>query len=141
MSRALKAFEGWTTIAVFAAPCLLVALDQLVGLDPTPQVEENRYLAKAPNILEEESLTAFREDFERFYRDHMGFRDFLIRFNSLFRIHVLRSTKVESGDASVYIGVDDWLYFGWTLRDYTGAKRLDPDTAAELRALGYIEER
>ena len=52
MPRALKAFEGWTTIAVFAAPCLLVALDQFVGLDPTPPVEENRYLAKAPTIIE-----------------------------------------------------------------------------------------
>ncbi len=130
MPGALKAFEGWTTIAVFAAPCLLVALDQLVELDSTPQVEENRYLAKAPNILEAESLTAFREDFEQFYRDHMGFRDFLIRFNSLFRIHVLGSTKVQSGDASVYIGTDDWLYSGWTLRDYTGVKRLDPGQLA-----------
>ena len=127
MARARRAFESWAIIAIFGIALGTVILDHLVlDIDPSQPVNENRYLAKMPSILGAKSLRAFREDFERYHRDHLGLRDSLIRAHSLTEVRLLRKTKLTSGEMSVYVGANGWLYFGYSMRDYMGTARLTP---------------
>ena len=120
----IRTIHNWMTIIIFSAALLLVVLGSFIDLDPSPPIEEYRYLARLPNVLEAESFARFKADFEEFHRDHLGFRDLLIRCNSLVRICVLGTSVVSSGEATVFVGDDDWLFFGYTLRDYRGEQRL-----------------
>ena len=127
MARARTAFESWATIAVFGSALAAVILDHLVvDIDPSEPVNENRYLAKMPSIFGATSLRAFRENFERYHRDHLGLRDSLIRAHSLTEMRLFRKTKLTAGEMSVYVGADRWLYFGYSLREYMGTARLSP---------------
>ncbi len=118
--------ERLLVILIFFAGLVLVLLDSFFfKLDPSPAIEENRYLAKAPKIRETKSLAEFRNQFQKYHRDHLGFRNYLIRSNSLVRIRVLGVSQVKAGDATVFVGADDWLYFGYSLRDYRGVQRLN----------------
>ena len=126
MARARDNSESWATIAVFTIAMGAVIIDHFVDIDPAEPVNENRYLAKMPSILGASSVQAFREDFERYHRDHLGLRDSLIRAHSLTEARLLGKTKLTAGEMSVYVGADGWLYFGYTLRDYMGTARLTP---------------
>ena len=67
---------------------------------------ENRELAEFPDV----SLTAlgdFPEQFEAYYKDHVPFKNDLVKFSNFIDTQVFRNTKI--GD--VVIGKDNWLFY------------------------------
>ena len=67
---------------------------------------ENRELAEFPDV----SLTAlgdFPEQFEAYYKDHVPFKNDLVKFSNFIDTQVFRNTKI--GD--VVIGEDNWLFY------------------------------
>ena len=67
---------------------------------------ENRKLAEFPEV-NLESLGDFPEQFEAYYKDHVPFKNDLVKFCNFIDTEVFRNTKI--GD--VVIGEDNWLFY------------------------------
>lgn len=94
---------------IFGFSILICApgLDHIFHLDPTPVLEENRGLAAAPRFTPDlKNLRAFPSAFDAYYRDHFGFRRFLIHY----RNYVLVKWLNESTHESVVLGKNGWLF-------------------------------
>ena len=122
MDRRFRRIVSVATLSIVVVGFLLIALDHFAGMDPSPPLNEQRYLAKMPNVREAASLSAFRHDFENYARDHLGFRRLMIRARTLAFINILGMSRVVAGDMTVYLGADDWMYLGYTLRDHLGVR-------------------
>ena len=75
---------------------------------------EKRILASAPNLeqLSLRELNAFKMKYEKYFNDNFGFRNDLVRWNSLFQLRVLGT----SSDPRVILGKEGWLYFDYCSR-------------------------
>ena len=97
---------GCLFLAILALP--LINTDNRLNLDSTVHLDEKRKLADEPRFDGSlTSLARFPRAFEDFYNDHFGFRNTLVRINSLTQIVVFR----ESPSADVVIGNSGWLYY------------------------------
>ena len=67
---------------------------------------ENRKLAEFPEV-NLESLGDFPEQFEAYYKDHVPFKNDLVKFCNFIDTEFFRNTKI--GD--VVIGEDNWLFY------------------------------
>ena len=67
---------------------------------------ENRKLAEFPEV-NLESLGDFPEQFEAYYKDHVPFKNDLVKFCNFIDTEFFRNTKI--GD--VLIGEDNWLFY------------------------------
>lgn len=117
---------------VFIALCLLLCLIPSVGMlfFPTTQTTENRAMAEPAKLLTEEGglNTAFFQDFETYFNEHMALRNPLLFADGMIQSGVFG----ESNVSGVISGTDGWLYYASTLDDYLG---LDVMSERELHNL------
>lgn len=92
-------------IALFVTGLCLPGLDQLLSLDRSEPLDEKRVLAPFPQF-HPGRIREWPARFEKWFQDHFGFRTFLIRQNSRFRVAVLG----DSPDDDVLLGRDGWMY-------------------------------
>lgn len=123
--------------AVFIALILLPTLDFFFGLDPTPVVNENRNPAAAPVWSGLENLQPTLGQSEKFFNDHFGFRQLLLR-------RYLRIKHKWFGSppaADVIIGRDGWLYSAAEsmVAHHIRALSLSPEELRDWQAL--LEQR
>jgi len=98
------------------------------------ELAENRALAPAPQ-LGVDRLASLPEKFDRYYRDHFGLRNVLIRVHDLIQV---RGLKVYHSD-QVAVGADDWLFFlGDRVRE--DLQGLDPLSSQKLNAWQEVLE-
>lgn len=67
---------------------------------------ENRELAEFPQVSLA-SMADFPEEFEAYYKDHLPFKNDLVKFSNFIDTRIFRNTKI--GD--VVIGEDNWLFY------------------------------
>ncbi|MCR5801686.1 MAG: hypothetical protein K6G57_05075 [Lachnospiraceae bacterium] len=109
---------------------------------------ENRVLTEMP-VLTKETIDIYPQQFDRYFSDHLPFRDQLITVGGLFDNYVMKQTL--SGD--VAIGKDNWLFYTGTQlpgenppADYLGANLFTPEELELcknnlVRASEYLAER
>ena len=116
---------------VFISLCLSLCLTLSLGMAfaGPAAAGANEQLAEPPALITEEGSlnTGYLNDLSSYIRDRFFLRQELIS------LHHWLSAKVlgTSGDDSVILGQDGWLYYTDTLADYTGT---DPMTDRELFA-------
>jgi hypothetical protein len=107
----------------FVAVLFLPLSNNMFRYFKEPESIEKRKLYEFPK-LESKTVDGFAKyarSFEWFFNDHFGFRQVLIRINSLFHYHVLHTSPKEM----VITGKKGWLYYnspteGKSLCDYYG---------------------
>ncbi len=103
---------------------------KISGFQWIPNSEENRKLAEIP--IFNGSVQHYIKNYEKYFNDHFGFRNELVRLNSL----VMLALRV-SPSSQVILGKDGWLFYdgqpGERIIDlyYRGTK---PFTDDELKA-------
>lgn len=84
--------------------------EAFLGFDPTPPPQENRKLAEPPQWdRTTESLEKLPEEFEAYYDDHFGARNFLIRWGNFFKYYLL---GVSPNSEKVLLGKEDFFFEG-----------------------------
>ncbi|MCC7125721.1 MAG: hypothetical protein IT178_12795 [Acidobacteria bacterium] len=109
-----------TFVLALAVPLAVTVM----GEQPDNTIEENREPAPWPEPPHDlKSLAAWPDAFTRYFADHVAFRSTLVRWQALFRVHVLGT----SPSPDVILGRDGWLYYGTdgAIPDYSGADRYD----------------
>ncbi len=96
---------------------------------------ENRELAPLPS-WGTSPLSRFTEQTDAYVADHFGFRPDLIRWNSILRVYLLRSSPIRS----VILGKGPWLFYcsealadGYSMNDYMGMIPLAETELEKLR--------
>lgn len=115
----------------FIAAILVLSISFPVGtvLFGPSTAGANEQLAKPPVLIKNGKLNdTFLSDAMQWYTDHAFLRQELISLNNLLSAKLFRT----SGADSVILGKDGWLYYGYTLGDYTGDGAL---TEKELYAV------
>ena len=97
-----------TLIAVFLIMICLPLAGLVVGLDRAFVLDENRNLAKWPELkLDRAALGALSNRFEAYFNDHFGFRKRLIYWLAVAKVRGLG----VSSTSMVTLGSSGWLYF------------------------------
>jgi len=105
----LAKIENQVILTVFIVILCLPLADNALDLDPLPAVTENRDLARFPQFRWTwSSLVELPRQFEAYYRDHLGFRNTLIRLNNWVHLHWLRVSPIP---ATVLVGKQGWLFY------------------------------
>ena len=102
-------------IVLFCLGIALPIVDNLVHLDPTRPLTENRPQASKPVFKwNSDMIQDYPKAFEAYFQDYLGFRNFLILWNN--RIHVLwlRTSPIPD----VVLGKQGWLFLGGRSVDY-----------------------
>ncbi len=91
-------------IVMICVPLLLINRE-----DGAISVDENRYLAARPKIVDDSGSinTAFAADFESWLNDNIGLRSLFVRLNAGLKYHVFRSLSSGGlGSSDFYLGPD-----------------------------------
>ncbi len=99
-----------------------------MDLDPTPPPHENRVKAKRPLFdLSANRLRAYPVKYRRYFNDHFGWRNWLIRTNAVLSTQVLGISPIPR---RVTIGKEGWFF----LNGHSGVhfRGVDPFTTEEL---------
>ncbi len=117
-------------VSAFVTILWLPLLDSWLDLDRSEPLTEKRELAPRPELgLDAGALADFPALFDAYYRDHLGFRDALVRAHQLVMVAGLSVTRLpasdprapgSAGEASaqhaqperVLLGRDGWLFLG-----------------------------
>ncbi|MBL8113413.1 MAG: hypothetical protein JNK60_11040, partial [Acidobacteria bacterium] len=113
-----------TTIALFLLVLVAPGLQSLTGAFAIPVLDENRSRASRPVFTWHGVLSGdapFGKQYEKYFDDHYGFRDFLIRAK-----HQIDFTVFHRSD-EVLIGRDGYLFY----RSVTEQQQLAQDLAWE----------
>ena len=116
------------TVLLFMLGICLPGLDRLMHLDPTPPPNEKRAKAKRPVFdLSANRLRAYPVKYQRYFDDHFGWRNWLIRTNAVLSAQVLGISPIPR---RVTVGKEGWLF----LNGHSGAhfRGVDPFTTEEL---------
>jgi len=106
------------TIALFLLAIWLPNIGSMLGIAPGESTEQ-RAMGKLPELkLDRKSIIQFQSRFMKFYVDNFGFRNVLIRWNSLFKLNVLKVDQFPK----VLVGKEGWLYL---IKDDEGNNSLD----------------
>lgn len=107
------------TIVLFVLAIWLPNLGGMLNIAPQGENSEQRAMEKLPELrLNRKSIIEFQSKFMKYYVDNFGFRNVLIRWNSLFKLNVLKVDQFPK----VLVGKDDWLYL---IKDDEGNNSLD----------------
>jgi alginate O-acetyltransferase complex protein AlgJ len=121
--------------AAFVAILALPLVDALWHVDPTPPIKENRTSATAPASPDSwAAVRSFPASFEKFWDDHLGFRNLLVRahgYVSVFAFGVSTTSKVV-------VGRSHWLFADDEIEYYRHAS---PYTAEDLEQWRLVLER
>lgn len=91
-------------ILFFLALCL-PAFKAATGRHTAYAIDENRKLAAAPTIEQFHDPVSGFQQLERYFDDHYGFRDFLIRLKTQIDFTVFHTSD------KVHLGKDGWLFY------------------------------
>ncbi len=107
--RPRSRFASWTLTVLFLAAITAPMVAQLLGLSGGRlATSENRVRVERPALkFDRESLASYPAGFEAYFNDAFGFRDPLIRGNSLVKVRLLGVSPTPR----VVIGTRGWLYY------------------------------
>jgi hypothetical protein len=117
-----------TLVAIFLVALWLPLGGMFLNLDRDTASTENRTPAPWPEWrLDRASLGALPEQLTRYFEDHFAFRQRLVRWQALVRLHALRVSPSEA----VIRGRDGWLFYAedGAMDDYATTR---PFTTDEL---------
>ena len=115
----IKSAVNIAIIALFIGALWLPALESVFHFAPELESSEQRRLSDLPELrMNRKSIIEFQSKFMKYFVDNFGFRNYLIRFNSLMKLKFL---KVEQFP-KVLVGKDDWLFL---IKDDEGNNALD----------------
>jgi hypothetical protein len=125
-------------IAAFLLLLSLPILDTVFQLDGTKPADENRTLARFPNLtFEQEAMQKVFGELEAYYNDHFGFRNKLIRTNKTWKKKWFGEAPASSLPALE--GLDGWYYYaGGQMGDHFSGAVLF--TEAELESWRQLLE-
>jgi len=128
-------------VVVFGFALWLPLIQMCFPLFPELESSEKRTLAPPPKIgkLRLRSFNRLRRDFEPYFNDHFGFRNYLVRADSLLTLNVFKISPTPN----VVIGKDGWLYYnskegGCNLPDFFGRANF---TTEQLETIGNYTTR
>jgi tetratricopeptide (TPR) repeat protein len=106
-------------ITIFIIVIFTPPIKTVFGLKHVISQTENRKLASIPELrMNLQSFQKFPFKFERYYKDHFGFRNKLVYLNSYFKANWVKVSPVPH----VIIGKGNWLF--WTgqglIKDFRG---------------------
>lgn len=117
-NRSTTATNLVITVLFLSVLCLPL-VDNIFTIAPRLPNTEQRSLSQLPKLrLDRRSIADFHGKFVRYFIDNFGFRNHLIRWNSLFKLKVLKVQQFPK----VLVGRDDWLYL---VKDDDGNNPLD----------------
>ncbi|MCD6384684.1 hypothetical protein J7M23_02800, partial [Candidatus Sumerlaeota bacterium] len=91
----LQKIESIILIVLFWAGILLPLIDNAFNIDPAPELVEKRRPAEKPVFRWQWStIKEYPRAFVDYYRDHLGFRDSLIRWYNWFHIICLKTSPI-----------------------------------------------
>lgn len=107
-------------IVMFMTAIWLPNIDSIFGIAPEwAATEEKRQLQKLPPLRADwQSIVAFQRQFMKYFVDNFGFRGLLIRWNTIFKLDVLKVKQFPK----VLVGEEGWLYL---IKDDEGNNALD----------------
>ena len=135
-ARGVKIVKGGTVIACILALCLPVIQMQFEIFSISP-VAENRTKAKKPSnwraLLQPNS--SFSSDYDRYFNDNFGLRDFLIRVKNQF------DYSLFGFSSQVHIGPNGWLFYKDTYETTVmNLERLRPSMATLISRMRRLRD-
>ena len=127
MARLNRSSERLLVI-LFVAVLVVPGLATIAGIDRPTKRDENRELAKFPEVhLDLASLRAFPDAFTTYFEDNFSFRARLVKWQAAFRFRELN----VSPSPTVIAGRDGFLFYGddGAVEDFADVQ---PFTTAEL---------
>ena len=86
-----------TLVAIFLAALCLPLAGMVLRLDNDAPSAENRTLAPRPRLPRDAaSLRALPDELTRYFEDHFAFRQTLVRWQAMARLHALRVSPSEA---------------------------------------------
>ncbi len=105
-------------IALFTLAIWLPNIGSIFSIAPG-ESSEQRAMTKLPELrLDRKSIIQFQSKFMKYYVDNFGFRNVLIRWNSIFKLNILKVDQFPK----VLVGREGWLYL---IKDDEGNNSLD----------------
>ena len=102
----------------------------IFGPESRSNSSQNRELALPPVVkLKLNSLCAFPDNFEKYYDDHFGFRELLIKAHSIIRLKIFN----VSSSRKVVLGNQEWLYLTDTVNLHDTKKLFTSDELEKWR--------
>jgi len=113
-----RRFWSLLQTAIFITFLALPLLDSALGLDRSSLPTGATEIDQRPDLPRDlGALRKFPGRFDRYYRDHFGWRRWLIR-----RFHQLNYLLFRVSESPlVHVGRDGWLYYGGTATEYQRA--------------------
>lgn len=130
--RLQKGIE-WAVIFAFLVALVLPLADMYFGIDTSAPLSEKRRLAAFPPFSKNlEVIKEYPGHFDAWFKDQFGFRNLLVRANSLARVHLLGVSPNED----VIVGRKDWLFLAGdrAMLSYRATNPLADDILARWKA-------
>jgi alginate O-acetyltransferase complex protein AlgJ len=110
--------------------CMPLFMSLLTSDEEMSSAEKRRFAALPELTISSKSLREFPAAFEKYYNDHFGFRDKIVRFHN----RTICSIFKVSPSSAVTVGSDNWYFFnaGGGLPDYFGATQFSDRTLARF---------
>jgi alginate O-acetyltransferase complex protein AlgJ len=110
---------GIAVTAIFFTSLWFPTIDNLFNIAPSLTGNEKSSLSQLPELKpDRKSIVDFHNKFVKYFIDNFGFRNTLIRWNSLFKLNVLKTDQFPK----VLVGSHDWLYL---IKDDEGNNALE----------------
>jgi hypothetical protein len=106
-SKRTDQMAGRALIILFMAVIWLPTFDSLWDLDRCPPQNEKRNLAGFPKFESLKNMGPYLAGLERYYDDHFGFRNQLVRWNNLWKLKLFDESPVDMAMK----GRDGWLFW------------------------------
>lgn len=123
---------------MFVAVLCLPLVQMNLHLFPDLKSEENRVFAAKPHTtgLSAEALRQYMKGYEQYFGDNFGFRNVLIRINSLINLRIFGVSPTPL--PSMVVGKDGWLFYndstdGSSLVDYYGLVQFGGSKLSAIR--------
>ncbi|SFC95941.1 alginate O-acetyltransferase AlgX-related protein [Algibacter pectinivorans] len=135
----MKAIYHKITIVVFLLLIFVPFVFGIIQKDKKVSVEEKRELAVLPVLPNSiDSLGIYFNDFDKYYKDHYGFRDSFLKFYSN-----LKYSIYDSPSDNIVLGKDRWLFlnkgYGNPIEDFRDS---NPMTTSEIENYAsYIQTK
>jgi hypothetical protein len=133
--------KSWNVSEALAAGFFVIFLwlplfQMSFSVFPKTGTSENRNLANKPELkqLSFKAISNYTKDFEKYFNDHYGFRNMLVRLNSIMHVKLLGMSPTER----VILGKQGWLYYddpndGVSFKDYAGETNLKREELELIR--------
>jgi alginate O-acetyltransferase complex protein AlgJ len=120
MAHVKAAFiSGIAVSAIFVTSLWFPTIDNLFNIAPSLTGNEKSSLSQLPGLKpDRKSIVEFHNKFVKYFIDNFGFRNTLIRWNSLLKLKLLKTDQFPK----VLVGKDEWLYL---IKDDEGNNALE----------------